>query len=77
MGEVMITEQQTKDYEIITNVWRLLRDYGDITIDQDDRWEALVHNAADMGRQMPEAHRIINAVLHELQERCRRKAGLA
>lgn len=71
------TEQQEKDRQVMIKAWQLMKEYGDITIDQDDRWEALVHNAADMGRQMPEAHRIINAVLHELQERCRRKAGLA
>ena len=36
-----MTEQQTKDHELITNIWHMLRDYGDIQNNDPDaeaRW---------------------------------------
>ena len=40
-----MTEQQTKDHELITNIWHMLRDYGDIQNDAPNaeaRWSALL-----------------------------------
>ena len=40
-----MTEQQTKDHELITNIWHMLRDYGDIqnsAPDAESRWKMLL-----------------------------------
>ena len=37
----MMTEQQSRDHEMITNIWHMLRDFGDIRNDDPDaeaRW---------------------------------------
>ena len=71
-----MTKEQENDHKIITNIWHLYKNYGDITVNDEIRWTALVDLAAEMGRETPEARRLINSALMDLQDRARRKAGL-
>lgn len=61
------------DYELITKCWHMLRDYADITVDQTDRWSALVDEAAEWGDNHKDkfSRRMIAMVLEELNDRAR------
>ena len=50
-----MTEQQKKDHEMITNIWHMLRDFGDINNDDPDaeaRWIELNQFVDDTVREV-------------------------
>lgn len=53
-------DQKKKDYEMINDLWSLLRDYGDLTNSQDDeaRWREYIDKSMDLRRKHPEARRL-------------------
>jgi hypothetical protein len=72
-------DQIKRYYEIIIFMWHLIKDYADITVNDDARWTELVDKAAEFGKAHPEkfARRMLNVVLEELNDRAReaRKAA--
>ena len=64
--------QKDKDYELISGIWHILRDFGDITNDLKDetRWHELVWNVAeDVRQRFPEAKGLVKEILFMLNER--------
>ena len=66
-----MTKQQAKDYDLIQNLWHMLRDYGDITnTEQDeDRWSALISDANTAAGNDPEARMLMADVLAVMEHR--------
>ena len=55
-----MTEQQMRDRKLVTEMWYLLRDFGDLTNDhtQTDRWEEYIDRSEAIRKQFPEARRL-------------------
>ena len=79
-----MTEQQTKDHELITNIWHMLRDFGDIQNNAPDgvtRWQTLNEYADELtkGKEDNGMTRFFVArTLQALEDRtCGREIGSA
>lgn len=69
-----LSDRQKRDREICTLIWYMLRDYGDIQIGEDDRWQAVVDRVDTAGRRYPEARRVFTeCILGMLEDRARGK----
>ena len=65
-----MTDQQQADYDLISDLWHLLREYGDLTNDhmQLDRWEEYTNKSEELRKRHPEA-RILFVDLDNMLER--------
>ncbi len=68
-----MTNQQKSDYSATLALWRMFREFGDITNTEKDqpRWGELVDMADDMGRKMPEYKRLICSMIRFLEDRAK------
>lgn len=65
-------KRQERDYQIITAIWHILRDYGNIQIGEDPRWQEIVDRADEAARKFPEARKLITeACIGMLEDRTR------
>lgn len=70
-----LTDRQKQDRELCSSIWYMFRDYGDIQIGQDERWEALVAIADDTARKFPEFRTVITGmILGVLEDRAKKQA---
>lgn len=55
-----MTDQQMKDRKLMTDLWYLLRDYGDLTNAPEDagRWHEYVEKSNELRKNHPEARRL-------------------
>lgn len=55
-----MTDQQQIDYDLISDLWHLLREYGDLTNapDEADRWHEYVEKSNEIRRKYPDARRL-------------------
>ena len=55
-----MTEQQKNDHELVCDLWKLLKEFGDLTNDhmQLDRWESYIDKSEELRKRHPEARRL-------------------
>ena len=55
-----MTDQQQIDYDLIADMWHLLREYGDLSNapDEADRWHEYVEKSNEIRRKYPDARRL-------------------
>ena len=68
-----MTAQQQRDHEMITNLWHLFRDYGDLTVNESDasRWTALIHDADIVAATSPESRKLASVAIQLIECRAR------
>lgn len=68
-----MTVQQQHDHEMITNIWHLLRDYGDLTVNESDesRWTDLIHDADIVAATSPESRKLASVAIQLIECRAR------
>ena len=65
--------QIQKDYELCKQIWRLFREYGDISINESDasRWESLIHDADIVAATSPESRKLASVAIQLIECRAR------
>lgn len=66
-----MTDLQQHDYGMVLNVWRLFRDFGNITnrADDEERWESLINAVNSVGGKDPESRMMAADVLAIMEYR--------
>lgn len=65
------TERQKVDYELITGIWQIFKNFGDIQCgDQEQsRWKAMLDMSEDLKQRFPEARRLLIDIEFLLNDR--------
>ena len=68
-----MTDQQQADYDLISDLWHLLREYGDLTNDGTfesvNRWTEFLDKSSALKQKYPEARKILIEIEFMLNDR--------
>jgi hypothetical protein len=69
--KMKMSELQQKDYDLITDFWKFLRDFGDITTNtkDDSRWSDFMDRYEDLRHKYPEQKNNIRELIFYIQDR--------
>jgi len=66
---MIMSTNQKHDRDMCSVLWYMVRDFGDIRVQEEDRWSDLIDMADDAGRKYPELKRVICKVLDMIETR--------
>ena len=66
---MIMSIQQKRDRDMCSVLWYMVRDFGDIRVQEEDRWNDLIDMADNAGREYPELKRVICKVLDMIETR--------
>lgn len=72
-------EQQKIDHEMIVDFWKVLKEYGDITTDDQDeeRWSSMMDATEALRHKYPEARKLFLELEFFLNDRAVRRSSAA
>lgn len=72
-----MTAEMARDYDLIQQLWKVLRQFGDIQNipEQEERWFELGEMLKQIGREHRDAHRVVNELYQMIEDRANAKKG--
>lgn len=74
MRRYLLSDEEKRGYwEVFNSGWQMLKEYADITTNDEQKWDAVVGKANEIGKRSEFARKMVTAVLAEIENRARRK----